>query len=167
MCIRDRPETPLPAETATIAAFGSISPPERVIIEYYCEADSLMGHSKYTKNGCTIVRLTADDDVNSVTGKQKALGAIKGANTHLWIAIPCTGGSPWMKVLASHPNGRKKIKARKRVFRGLWRSLQPLAEKVYQVGGAMTIRWPKNCAYWKLRDVQAFNVKYGLMPAIF
>jgi hypothetical protein len=70
-----------------------------------------MGHSKYTKNGCTVVRLTADDDVNSIKGQQKALDAIKDANTDLWIAIPCTGGSPWMKVLASHPNGRKKIKA--------------------------------------------------------
>jgi hypothetical protein len=30
----------------------------------------------------------------------------------------------------------------------------------------MTIEWPKNCAYWKLRDVQAFNVKYGMMPAV-
>ena len=136
---------------------GSSGPvTDRTIIELCCEHDSVIGHKKYANNGCKVVRITKGDDLTSKVGQTKALGAINGPKTHLHIALPCTGGCPWMAILMSKLGGKRKQQKHFNDFRALWRSMLPVVEAVNAAGGTMTIEWPRSCMYWKLPFVHTF-----------
>ena len=161
----DSPVAPAPGLLTAIAAKPSDA--SRTIIELCCETDSVLGHKKYVKDGCRVVRITKEDNLASKVGQSKALSAINGPNTMLHIALPCTGGCPWMTVLMSKPGGKKQQRAHYNEMRRLWRAMLPIAAAVHAAGGTINFEWPRTCKYWKLPFVQAFLVKYKLSPAHF
>jgi hypothetical protein len=77
--------------------------PQRTIVEFCCEPDSLMGQPTEASCGCLIVRLTEGDDMTSQSGMAKAMAALRsaGSSVMLWGSLPCTGGCTWQRVNAS------------------------------------------------------------------
>ena len=64
----------------------------RVLIEFCCGPDSLLGQSTAASKGCEVVRLTEKEDVTTEVGLKVALRAANKKNVLLWSSIPCTGG---------------------------------------------------------------------------
>jgi hypothetical protein len=70
---------------------------DRVIIEWCCGNNSLLGQPSKYSPGCKVVRLTIDDDLRATDGLEKALEIVKRCprgKTLLWRTMPCAGGSP-------------------------------------------------------------------------
>eukprot|EP00972_Heterocapsa_arctica_P030801 4532981-Heterocapsa_arctica.AAC.1 len=67
---------------------------KRVIVEFCCGKDSLMGEESCQRDGCEVIRITMEDDVTTTS----AMEAVQRPNCLLWFAIPCTGGSPWQNI---------------------------------------------------------------------
>eukprot|EP00972_Heterocapsa_arctica_P094728 13968705-Heterocapsa_arctica.AAC.1 len=57
-----------------------------------------MGEAQHQKDGCEVIRVTMANDVTTHHGLRKAMEAVKQPNTLLWAAMPCAGGSPYLKV---------------------------------------------------------------------
>ncbi len=64
----------------------------RVIVEFCCGKDSLIGGKDHQRDGCEVIRITKENDVTTPKGLQVALEAVRRPNCLLWVAIPCTGG---------------------------------------------------------------------------
>ena len=64
---------------------------KRNIVEFCCGENSKIGQSKYHRDGCTVARLTLEDDVTTNQGLYKAIEAVRTENCLLWASIPCTG----------------------------------------------------------------------------
>jgi hypothetical protein len=74
---------------------------DRVIIEWCCEHDSMMGKSSKHSSGCKVIRLTIDDDLRTSEGLRKAIQIVQNCprgRTLLWSSMPCAGGSPWQTL---------------------------------------------------------------------
>ena len=138
--------------------------PQRTIVEFCCEPDSLMGQPTEASCGCLVVRLTADDDMTSQSGMAKAKSAIRlaGSSVMLWGSLPCTGGCTWQRVNASRgAETEAKIRAHWALFELLWMSFEELACLCLQQGGCVALEWPSACRYWKRPRVVAFLDQHG------
>ena len=82
---------------------------KRSIVEFCTNEDSRMGEEQYGSDGCKITRLTIKDDVTTPEGRDKAMKAVGGKNTFLWVSIPCTGGSPWQNLNRKKPRGEERV----------------------------------------------------------
>ena len=83
------------------------------VVEFCCGENSKIGQSKYQRDGCTVTRLTLEDDVITNEGLYKAIEAVTSENCLLWASIQCTGGSPWQSINAKKPGGPEKIRTQK------------------------------------------------------
>ena len=90
------------------AALSATKPPvdewagiDRVIIEYCCYENSLMGQKIRESRGCKVIRVTEDHDQTTDAGCNWLLRKIAKIPKHLpillWGSIPCTGGTPWAR----------------------------------------------------------------------
>ncbi len=124
----------------------------RKLVEFCCGHDSLLGNDKYKARGCAIVRLTIDDDLTTVEGLRKALDEVRnskpGQYVHLWGSLPCTGGSPWQRVNARHPNAKVNLGNHIATFNKLISGFKIVAEEVIGKGGDVSYEWPAGCTLW-------------------
>jgi hypothetical protein len=67
---------------------------DRVLVEFCCNHDSVLGRATKASKGCVVVRLTVDDDVTTPEGLNTAKKAVNGKRRLLWASMPCTGGAP-------------------------------------------------------------------------
>jgi hypothetical protein len=115
---------------------------DRVISEWCCGHDNLLGHTSRYSNGCKVVRLTIDDHLRTFAGLQKALHIIKRCpkgRTLLCSAMPCAGGSPWRTLNVALGVGLEKIKPHWRDFRVLWDNFVIAAKAVIDIGGIVAV----------------------------
>eukprot|EP00972_Heterocapsa_arctica_P051732 7610570-Heterocapsa_arctica.AAC.1 len=63
---------------------------QRLIVEFCCGAESLMGKSNFQKGGCKVIRVTIKDDVTTPQSPKVAMEAVKHPNCVLWASMPCT-----------------------------------------------------------------------------
>ena len=97
---------------------------DRVIIEYCCYPDSLMGKKTPDSKGCKVIRVTTTHEQTTEEGYNWLIGQIKQIPNHipilLWGSIPCTGGTPWARYnLRKYPETfpkRQKVKSRMENF---------------------------------------------------
>ena len=138
---------------------------DRMLIEYCCGPDSLLGQSTHSSSGCEVVRLTERIDMTTESGLRFALDAVRPAprgRILLWSSIPCTGGSTWQYI-----NQIRNLKNRNAnrisnwvdhwtLYKRLWANFLVLADAVRKAGGIIAIEWPKDCMYWDLDEVIQF-----------
>jgi hypothetical protein len=122
------------ATRATVARLpGSVrqddpaDPPNRVIIEVCCSANSKMGQHTSFSAGCLVIRITIDDDFTSQPGIQKVLVALQqyaALPILVWVSIPCTGGTQWTYYnwAKGGPKTRALISGHVETFRKLFDS---------------------------------------------
>jgi hypothetical protein len=70
---------------------------DRVIIEWCCGRDSMLGKPSTQSGGCKVVRLTIEDDLRTLEGLRKAIRVLQDCprgRTLLWSSMPCAGGTP-------------------------------------------------------------------------
>ena len=140
----------------------------RRIVEFCCHPNSVIGSR--APEECEVVRLTADDDLTTPGGLQKALDAVSvpGMPTLLFGSLPCTGGSPYQRMnWYRGATTRTKIRGHWRLFRCLWRSFRQVANACLANGGHIAIEWPKSCLYWRNRSVRADLTRWGCVPYHF
>jgi hypothetical protein len=143
---------------------------DRVIVEWCCGHDSLLGRTSQYSQGCKVIRLTLDDDLRTLDGLHKALGIAKQCpqdRTLLWSAMPCAGGSPLQRLNKAQGIGAEKLDACWRDFYVLWGNFEIVAKEVIGVGGIVTIEWPETKEYWEQPDVIRFLKKFNFDNSIF
>ena len=92
----------------------------------------------------------------------------KDLPTLLWLSIPCTGGTPWKHYnMKRGKSTRKLIAKRIRDFRMIWASAEKVMEKATQNSCVICLEWPKNCDYWKRKEVLRTIEKLGLESTTF
>jgi hypothetical protein len=142
---------------------------DRVIIEWCCGRDSMLGKSSKRSGGCKVVRLTIDDDLRASEGLQKAIQVLQNCprgRTLLWSSMPCAGGSPWRTLNVAVGEGLEKI-GRLRDFRLLWSNFELMARAVMDVGRKVVIEWPERCKYWTDISVMRFVKQRSFVDSIF
>jgi hypothetical protein len=115
---------------------------DRVIIEWCCGRDSMLGESSKRSSGCEVVRLTIDDDLRTSEGLQKAIQILQDCprgRTLLWSSMPCAGGSPWQTPNVAMGEGLGKIEGRWKDLRLLWNNFDLMARAVVDFGGEVVI----------------------------
>ena len=125
-------------------------------MEFCCGEESLIG--QMAPDDCEVVRLTIKDDLTTQSGLAKALRAVTDTDLPvlLWVALPCTGGSPYQHLNWHRgPKTRSKIKAHWAIFRALWKNFHIVATSCLSRGGHIAIEWPRACMYWRRRQVKA------------
>jgi hypothetical protein len=88
---------------------------DRVIIEWCCGRDSMLGKTSKRSGGCKVVRLTIDDDLRALEGLRKAIRVVQNCPrgwTLLWISMPCAGGSLWQTLNVAMAEDLGKIEGR-------------------------------------------------------
>ena len=137
-------------------------------MEYCCSEQSLIGER--TDPTCQVVRITKDcADQTTWEGAQIALSEVKGEiPLLLFAAIPCVGGSTWQFVnLANgNPATREKIMKHRKIFKKIWRNFEQVADQCISNGGDVAIEWPKDCLYWRFREVKRFLARYPGMRRV-
>ena len=97
----------------------------------------------------------------------KALAAVSDPSlpTLLLGALPCTGGSPYVR-LNWHlgPKTQVKIRAHWSVFDALWRNFVKVAIACHAHGGSIALEWPRRCSYWDKRCVKLFMNSFDILP---
>ena len=148
----------------------------RVLIEYCCGPDSVLGQVTRASRGCKVVRLTEKDNMATRSGLATAMKAVHAApkgRALLWASIPCTGGCSWQYVnthrnmLMNNADGIMKLVDHWVLFRKLWRTFAIVARAVHKSGGFIAIEWPRGCIYWEYREVKALVRELDLTSAEF
>jgi hypothetical protein len=114
----------------------------RVITEWCCGHDSMLGQASTCSKGCRIMRLTIDDDLETPAGLNKALDVVKDCpvgRALLWSVMSCVGGSPWQKLNIAQGEGPDKIRARWAGFRMLWRNFEVVGKAVIAIDGILAM----------------------------
>jgi hypothetical protein len=123
---------------------------DRVIIEWCCGRNSMLGQTSEYSGGCKVIQLAIDDDLRTMAGLHKALRIINQrpkVRTLLWSAMPCAGGSPWQTLNIALGVGLEKIEARWRDSRVLWGNFVIASKAAIDMGGIVAIEWPERCKY--------------------
>jgi hypothetical protein len=143
---------------------------DRVIIEWCCGHDSMLGRPSTYSDGCKVIRLTIDDDLCTMEELQKALRIVQdcpGGRTLLWSSMPRAGGSPLQMLNSALGQGVEKIAAHWRDFRFLWDHFVIVARAVVDICGVIAIEWPETCRYWKEPQVEQFVEKHNFHQSVF
>jgi len=141
---------------AAPATDPALAEPQRTMIEFCCDLDSLLGQPTKNNMNCEVVRLTKNEDVTTSNGLSIALQAIKGPYTLLWGSIPCTGGCPWQKINRKKPGGEANLRRHFAAFKKIWDAYVKVALEVVGAGGTIAFEWPRNCSYWHWPRVKKF-----------
>ncbi len=119
-----------------------------------------MGTETELTVGCSMVRLTIDDDVCSDKGHEKALRSVRVPNCRLWASMPCIGGSQWnvKNYKKGSAKTRAKIDRHREKFAEIWGKFVEVAREClnFHPSNVVCIEWPNKCTYWELEHVQAF-----------
>ena len=85
----------------------------RMLVEWCCSHESLLGRPCSESRRCGITRLTETEDMTTASGYRYAQAAVDSCfkDTLICIrsAIPCTGGSPWQNMNRLMPGGEEKL----------------------------------------------------------
>jgi hypothetical protein len=149
---------------------SQISHYDRVIIEWCCGHDSMLGRPSTHSDGRKVVRFTSDDDLRTMEGLQKALRIVQDCprgRILLWSSMPCAGGSPWQTLNIALGKGIVKIEGHWRDFRLLWSNFEIMARAVMDICGKVVIEWPGRCKYWTETQVVEFVKKHNFVQTIF
>ena len=137
----------------------------RVLIELCAGGNSRLCQPREQAKGCYTVRITAEDDLTSATGRPKVLDVIsKYRDTPIlvWVSIPCTGGSTWQRV--NREKSQKvemSIKQHSRMFTLLFDSPLLIASHCGP-SVCFAVEWPRYCDYWKHSVYIGFAQRYQL-----
>eukprot|EP00972_Heterocapsa_arctica_P000427 60632-Heterocapsa_arctica.AAC.1 len=71
-----------------------------------------------------------------------AMEAVKRPNCLLWVAIPCTGGSPWMHNNKMKPGGEENLRQHHKLFQDIWILFLKIAKVCRAHGGNIAFEWP-------------------------
>jgi len=134
----------------------------RTLVEFCCGPNSVLGQPSDAPEGCNVIRLTADDDVTTPRGREKAMKAVESKCCLLWASMPCTGGCPWQHINIKFPGMRAKLRKYYAEFRAIWKCFVEVARKVIERGGHVAVEWPASCAYWSWDCVKEFASEVGL-----
>ena len=113
-------------------------PVDRVILEMCTSNNSRIGQQHPWSTGCLVVRITADDDLTSQHGIEKALKVVEqywDLPLLIWVSIPCTGGSSWQNL--NRKSGKcniANINAHIALYRALMRSVSEVVSKAKNTG---------------------------------
>ena len=155
------------SEVKTVASSRKITPKSnRKLVEFCCSAGSVLGHSRYTLDGCVAVRLTIENDLTTAAGLEAALQAVRDTPSwqylHVWAALPCTGGSPWQNINRRYESARKKIEKHLETFYKLADNFLKVAREVVKRGGDLSFEWPSGCSLWKTQVVQTMLEEFAM-----
>ena len=143
----------------------------RVILEFCCNDDSLMGHAAYRTDNCLVVRLTKTHDMTSQSGLDFALKCPTDVDPSvycfMWASMPCAGASPWQRLNAKRPGGQAKIDDHLQLHHALLNSWKQLVDAVRARGGDLALERPRDCEYWRLEHVTEALDKYSMSRATF
>ena len=146
----------------------------RVMIEFCCGEDSLMGSAAIAGPECHVIRVTRRNDVTTKQGSafvDKALALAQqkvGQNVLVWASIPCTGGTSWTHLNAlKGDQTRLKIAAHRREFRRIWASFVKAVSPALTAGISVAIEWPQGCVYWQDKRVRGFLRQHHLTRNTF
>ena len=166
-------------QAETPAAAATDTRPYNYVIEYCCGPESFIG--KYVREDCWYVRLTIENDLTTESGFKHAQECFRkaiegGGSILLWVAIPCTGGSPWQNYNKQFPNARKLIREHIRVYITLFNNLVRLTSWVRGLqtfegtrpnfSFYVALEWPKECSYWRDERVQHYVTALGLQSVV-
>jgi hypothetical protein len=143
---------------------------DRVIIEWCCGHDSMLGESSKRSSGCEVVRLTIDDDLRASEALQKAIQIFQDCprgQTLLWSSMPCAGGSPWQTLNVAMGEGLGEIEGHWRDFRLLWNNFELMAKAFVDFGVEVVIEWPERCKYWTDISVVEFVRQHSFVDTTF
>ena len=172
----------LPSASTALVAIDGPEPdtqviPEvcnRVMIEFCCGDDSLMGSAAASGPECHVIRVTRRNDVTTKPGSafvDKALALAQntvGKNVLVWASIPCTGGTSWTHINAlKGDQTRLKIAARRREFRRIWASFVKSVAPALSAGVLVAIEWPQGCVYWQDKRARGFLRQHHLVRTNF
>ena len=151
-----------PAKAVVTLGNTGAGPFDRVTIEFCCAHDSALGKS-------TGVRVREHINANSKACEEMVLEELRRvrrdspqAQVFVYATLPCAGGSSWQHVKeANGPN--EKVPERKKVFRGLLKSLRRLLIRLADYKPYLAFELPKTCAYWKWPEVQSLVKQYNLI----
>ena len=78
-----------------IAATEPSDKRSRIVVEFCCSPDSLLGESRPWSDDARVVRITEEVDVRAKPTEELIARELKagGSSALLWASIPCTGGS--------------------------------------------------------------------------
>ena len=136
---------------------------DRVIIEYCCYPDSLMGKRTPDSKGCKVIRVTTSHDQTTEEGYWWLLNQIRKIPVHipilLWGSIPCTGGTPWARYnLRRYPDTFPKRLRRLRVeWRELTYNFFRVSEIIRRRNGYWALEWPSKCSIGKVLKSRSFS----------
>ena len=98
----------------------------------------------------TIVTITADDDLLSLYGVNKARACLRDENDAMFFAGPCTGGSSWARLNKTRSTETALLIRRRQVmFWKLFDVFARLMEDRKRIPYRSLLELPRHCDYWK------------------
>lgn len=99
-----------------------------------------------------VVTITADDDILSVYGIDKARACLRDENDVMFFAGPCTGESSWARLNKTRSvETALLIKRRQTMFWKLFHVFETLMGTRPRFGFRSLFELPRHCDYWKDR----------------
>jgi hypothetical protein len=142
---------------------------DRLMIEFCCERDSILGRT--ADRDCQVWRLTEDVDMTRQESVQMVVRHLEQAQPYsvlLWASIPCTGGSQWnVHNLLRAPELLPKMQRHWRLFQSLWMSFESIAKECLENKQWVALEWPRDCTYWDDPQVRAFIRVWNLHSVEF
>ena len=127
----------------------------RRIVELCADQDSSIRSSQFTK-GCSVVRITEEDDLLSTKGFRKAQAAAcdKEIDDVLFaLALPCTGGSNFQRINEmKSEESRTRVKKLKQKFFHLLQMADALIDEAKEKKpGCVSVLFelPQGNSYWE------------------
>ena len=79
-----------------------------------------------------------------------------------WIAIPCTGGCPFARMMAKKSHkAKQRLEGHMDVFSLLWRNSVAVMHNAKLYKSLVAFEWPTFCAYWQRPEVQEHFEEMG------
>ena len=98
----------------------------------------------------TIVTITADDDLLSLYGVNKARACLRDESDAMFFAGPCTGGSSWARLNKTRSTETALLIRRRQVtFWKLFDVFARLMEDRKRIPYRSLLELPRHCDYWK------------------
>ena len=98
----------------------------------------------------TIVTITADDDLLTMYGVNKARACLRDRNDIMFLAGPCTGGSSWARLNKTRSiETAMLIRRRQVMFWKLFAVFKDLMDTRTQTNFRSLLELQRHCDYWK------------------
>ena len=145
--------TPSRPEAMAMPDMSNVNDYDSVLIEFCAYPDSILSRPSWYNVKTKCIRVTMENDLTTIAGVSWLMDVIKSVPSdkmvHLWTAIPCTGGTSWVRVnRVLHENYHEREKQLKEEFHAIWKSFIPVTRLVLKNKGHVSIEWPKTCSYW-------------------